>query len=118
MRYNFNFTEQTVTRVFLCIEKHFFRPDVRLKLCPTKQPLKSHHRLMQTCSLSSDYVFYRNREGIVQCIRPLPSNPDPTCQQNDVGMMEGTINSMVGGLGNMCGARKYISYCKNVLLYS
>ena len=43
----------------------------------------------------------------MQCIRPLPSNMDPSCQQNDVGMMEGTINSMVGGLGNICGARKY-----------
>jgi len=52
------------------------------------------------------YVICRNRQQVGQCITPLVSNPDPSCQQADIGMMDGTINSMISGLGNLCGARK------------
>lgn len=44
-----------------------------------------------------------SREGIINCIRPLTSNQNPVCQSDDIGMMEGTVDSMVGGLGNLCG---------------
>ncbi|XP_060578871.1 uncharacterized protein LOC132735862 isoform X2 [Ruditapes philippinarum] len=52
-----------------------------------------------------------NRQGISNCITPLVTSADPTCQQSDIGMMDGTVNSMVSGLGNLCGAPSQGSAC-------
>ncbi|XP_053378638.1 uncharacterized protein LOC123527008 [Mercenaria mercenaria] len=46
-----------------------------------------------------------NRQGITNCIKPMVTGADPSCQQTDIGMMDGTVNSMVSGLGNLCGVR-------------
>ncbi|WAR14431.1 hypothetical protein MAR_004536, partial [Mya arenaria] len=45
-----------------------------------------------------------NRQQVGQCIGPLVTKTDPSCQQTDIGMMDGTVNSMVSGLANICGA--------------
>lgn len=64
------------------------------KLPPALAPQKAN--LIQT--------LCGNREGITNCIRPLVTNADKSCQQTDIGMMDGTVNSMVSGLGSLCGA--------------
>lgn len=52
-----------------------------------------------------------NRQGIANCIKPLVTSADATCQQTDIGMMDGTVNSMVSGLGNLCGVPNQGSAC-------
>ncbi|KAL3861977.1 hypothetical protein ACJMK2_007983 [Sinanodonta woodiana] len=44
-----------------------------------------------------------NRQKISGCISPLPSQAPQQCQQVEVAMMDGTVRSMLQGLGSMCG---------------
>ncbi|KAH3822673.1 hypothetical protein DPMN_124463 [Dreissena polymorpha] len=52
-----------------------------------------------------------NRQQVGQCIAPLVTAPDASCKQTDIGMMDGTINSMVSGIANLCGAPNEGSAC-------
>lgn len=53
----------------------------------------------------------RNRAAITNCITPKVKAADASCQQTEIGMMDGTVNSMVSGLGNICGAPNQGSVC-------
>ncbi|KAL4220843.1 hypothetical protein ACF0H5_019110 [Mactra antiquata] len=53
----------------------------------------------------------RNRVPIINCITPKVQQADPSCQQTEIGMMDGTVSSMVSGLGNLCGVPSQGSTC-------